>query len=116
MSDPIRHSGRMKSEDAAGPIEWDIAELKGSIEEWAGIAGNILQLMRETLEYPASRNWRPHAAQITTVVSRFQDLCEREFQQLGSWREDGLAPEEAYERVWDEADQLVQWLNRMMQS
>ena len=115
MSDPLCQSARMQSEDAAGPIEWDLTELKGSIEEWAVIAANILQLMDETLEYPASRNWRPHATQITAVVSRFRNLCRLESQQLGSWREDGLAPDEAYEKVWDEADRLVSWLNRMMQ-
>jgi hypothetical protein len=115
MSHPICQTGRMKSEDAAEPVEWDIAELKRSIEEWEGIASNIIQLPHETADCPASQNWRPHAAQITAVVSRFRELCHMESQQLGLWREDGLAADEAYERVWNEAERLVKWLNRMMQ-
>lgn len=115
MSHPLCQSARMQSEDRAEPVEWDFAKLKKSIAEWAEIAANILQLMGETLDDPASRNWRPHVAQIRTVVSRFRDRCERESQRLGSWREDGLAPDEAYEQVWDEADRLVSWLHRMMQ-
>ncbi len=115
MSHPLCQAPRMQSEDAAGPIEWDIAALKRSIEEWEGIASHILELLHETADCPASQNWRPHAAQITAVVSRFRQLCQRESEQLGFWRGDGLAADEAYERVWDEADALVKWLHRMMQ-
>jgi hypothetical protein len=104
----------MQSEDAAEPIEWDIAELKRSIVEWEGIASHIIQLLHETADCAASQNWRPHVAQITTVVSRFRNLCRDESQQLGFWREDALPPDEVYERVWDEGDKLVQWLQRMM--
>lgn len=106
----------MQSEDAAEPMEWDIAELRRSIDEWEGIASHIIELLRETVDAAAgSQNWRPHAAQITTVVSRFRELCRAESQQLGFWRGDGLAADEAYEHVWDKGDQLVRWLNRMMQ-
>jgi hypothetical protein len=115
MSDPLWQSLRMQSEDAAEPIEWDIAELKRSIEEWEGIASRIVQLLQETADCAASQNWRPHAAQIRAVVARFRELCRRESEQLGAWREDGVAADEAYERVWDEADALVKWLHRMMQ-
>jgi hypothetical protein len=106
----------MQSDDAAEPIEWDIMELKRSIDEWEGIASHIMQLLLETADAPASRNWRPHAAQITGVVTRFRELCQRESQELGFWREDGLAADEVYERLWDEAGALVQWLYRMMQA
>jgi hypothetical protein len=116
MSHPLWQTARMQSEDAAGPIEWDIAELKRSIEEWDGIAARILQLLDETASAAASQNWRPHATQIITVVRRFRALCEREVQQLRSCCEDGAMADEAYERVWDEADALVKWLGRMMQA
>lgn len=105
----------MQSEDAAEPMEWDIAELRRSIDEWEGIASNIIRLLSETADYDGSRNWRPHGAQIAAVVDRFRNLCRNESQHLGCWREDGVAADEAYERVWDEGDQLVRWLNRMMQ-
>jgi len=104
----------MQSEDAAEPIEWDTAELKRSIDEWATIASQIIQLLHSTADAGTTQNWRPHAAQITAVVSRFCELCRRECQQLGGWREDGLAPAEAYERVRDQGDALVKWLMRMM--
>lgn len=116
MSHPFCQAGRMKSEDAAEPIEWDIAQLKRSIDEWEAIASHILELMDETADCPTSQNWRPHAEQISAVVNRFQELCRRESQQLGFSREDGLASDEAYERVWNEAEGLVKWLHRMLQS
>ena len=115
MSDPLCESRRMQSDDAAEPIEWDVEELKRSVDEWEAIASRIIELMHETLDAPRSRNWRPHAAQIRAVVCRFRDLCRAESTQLGAWREDSLDPAEAYERVWDQGDQLVKWLNRMMQ-
>ena len=34
---------------------------------------------------------------------------------FGLWREDGLQPDEVYERVWDIGDRLAKWLNRMME-
>jgi hypothetical protein len=104
----------MQSDDAAQPIEWDLEELKRSIDEWEVIAGGIIMLLHDS-EATGSANWRPHCTQIAAVVERFRDLCRRESQQLGCWRQDGLAPDEAYERVWDHGDQLVQWLRRMMQ-
>ena len=105
----------MKSDDAAEPIEWDVEELKRSVEEWEGIASEIIELMHETIDAPRSQNWRPHFEQIVAVVRRFRDLCRHESEQLGCWREDGRQPDEAYERVWDEGSELVKWLNRMMQ-
>ena len=114
MSDPLCKSRRMQSDDAAEPVEWDVEELQRSINEWNGIATKIIELMHETLDDPRSQNWRPHFHQIVGVVSRFRELCRRESAQLGSWREDGLAPDEAYQRVWEEGNQLVQWLRRMM--
>lgn len=116
MSYPLAQTGRMQSEDTAEPLEWDIAALKRSIDEWEGIASHIIELLRDTADRADSQNWRPHAAQITAVVARFRELCRRESQQLGSWREDGLEPDDAYERVWDEAEATVKWLMRMMQN
>jgi hypothetical protein len=105
----------MQSDDAAEPIDWDVEELKRSIDEWEGIAAQIIVLMHETVDAPRSCNWRPHFQQILAVVCRFRELCRDEARQLGAWRADGLAPDEAYERVWDAGDQLVKWLHRMMQ-
>ena len=107
----------MQSDNTAEPIQWDIARHKRSIEEWEGIASRILELLDDTADGAASErpNWRPHAEQINSVVHRFRTLCRKESQRLGFWREDVVAADEAYERVWDEADVLVKWLNRMMQ-
>jgi hypothetical protein len=104
----------MQSDDGAEPAQWDVDELKRSIDEWEAIATHILKLLQESAEDTGGQNWQPHRAQIIAVVNRFRQLCRRESQQLGSWREDGLAPDDAYERVWNEGDQLVQWLQRMM--
>lgn len=105
----------MQSDDAAKPIAWDVQELRRSIEEWEAIASQIIELLHDTVNCARSENWRPHYEQIVAAVRRFRELCRYESEQLGCWREDGLAPDEAYERVWDEADHLVNWLNRMMQ-
>ena len=115
MSHPLRQAGHMKSKDAAEPIESHIAEFKRCIDEWEGIAAHIVQLLKETADCAAAENWRPHAAQITVVVTRFRQLCRRESLQFSLLGQDGLAADEAYERVWDEADGLVKWLKRMMQ-
>ncbi len=105
----------MQSDDAAEPVEWDVQELKRSVDEWAGIAAQIIERLHDTVACAGSENWRPHFGQIVVVVERFRDLCRRESAQLGCWRADGLYADEAYEQVWDAADQLVKWLNRMMQ-
>ena len=115
MSYPLCETARMQSDDTAEPIEWNVDELRSAITEWEGIAAQIIDRLHETFECAGSQNWRPHFAQIVTVVSRFRDRCREEAKQLHFWREDGLQPGEAYERVWDEADQLVAWLKRMMQ-
>ncbi|MFN2477325.1 MAG: hypothetical protein ABR526_13410 [Chthoniobacterales bacterium] len=104
----------MQSEDAAESIEGDLAEFKRSIEEWEQIALHLIELLQSTSSSATAQNWQPHAAQIITVVRKFRELCVRESQQLGLWREDALPPDEAYERVWDAGDQLVHWLKRVM--
>ena len=114
MSDPLCDAGLMQWEDAAEPIEWDLTHLQRSIEEWEGIAAHIVQLLHETAEQPASLNWRPHVAQIDKVVRRFRDLCHRELQRIGSFDDDHFDAEHSFERVWNEGDGLVKWLNRMM--
>ena len=113
MSDPLCDAVVMQWEDAAEPIEWDVTELEQSIEEWEAIAARIVQLLHETVECPASRNWRPHVTQIDAVVRRFRELCRRERQRIVS-SDDNFAVEDAFERVWNEGDGLVKWLNRMM--
>lgn len=116
MSYPVCDARRMQSEDAAEPVEWDIAEFKRRIDEWEGIAAQIIRLLNESANAATSQNWRPHAGQITAVVTRFRDLCRRESRQLGWWRADGVTADEAYDSVWQQGDALVRWLNRMMQT
>jgi hypothetical protein len=104
----------MQSDDRAEPIEWDLQELKSAVREWESVASQILTCLDRDLATDRSANWRPHADQIAKAVRAFRDLCHEEAEQLGVWRADGIAADEAYEKVWDEADRLVQWLNRMM--
>ena len=104
----------MQSEDAAEPVEWDVEELRLTIHEWESVASQILEHLAAEAHGEACANWRPHVGQMTKAVRTFRDFCCEHRQALGLWREDGLAPDEAYEIVWDEADRLVQWLNRMM--
>ena len=106
----------MQSDDAAEPIEWDLAELKSDLQEWENIASQIVAGLHAAVDGVRSRNWRPHFAQIVAVVERFRERCYAEAHRLGAWREDGLEPGEVYERVRNEGDRLVKWLNRMMQS
>ena len=114
MSHPLWETARMQSDDRAEPIEWDLQELKNAVAEWENVATQILACLDRDLAAEQSSNWRPHAGQIAKAVRAFRDLCRTEREQLGIWREDGVAADEAYEKVWDEADRLVQWLNRMM--
>ena len=114
MSDPLCEAVLMQWEDAAEPIEWDITDLQQSIEEWEAIAARIVQLLHETADSPASQNWRPHVTQIDAVVRRFRDLCRRERQRIASAADANRVAEDAFERVWNEGDALVKWLNRMM--
>jgi hypothetical protein len=105
----------MQSEDAAEPVEWDITELKRNIAEWEEIAFQMMQLLPESAEVPAARNWQPHLHQIQHAVGQFRDRCRAESTQLGRWRPDGLQASEVYDLVWAEADRLVKWLTRMME-
>ena len=115
LSDPGCEAVRMQSDDRAEPIEWDVEQLKSAIGEWESVASQILEcLERDVAAADRSANWRPHAGQIAKAVETFRDRCRDEAERLGLWREDGLLADEAYEAVWDEADRLLQWLQRMM--
>ena len=115
MSHPACETARMQSDDAAERIEWDVEELKSAIREWESVASQILTCLEgDIAAADRSANWRPHAGQIGKAVRAFRDRCRDEAERLGFWREDGLPPDEAYEAVWNEADRLLQWLNRMM--
>ncbi len=106
----------MQASDDTQRLEWDVPELKRRIDEWDDIASQIIELLHATADCARSENWRPHSAQIVNVMHRFRALCQAEREQLGCWRQDGLQPVQAYDLVWHQGDQLVKWLNRMLQN
>jgi hypothetical protein len=54
----------MQSDDATERIEWDVQELRRSIDEWDHIASQIIELLQATVDGARSQNWRAHYAQI----------------------------------------------------
>ena len=104
----------MKFEDAAEPIESDVTPLKCAIDEWDSIASQIIERMDADIVRAGSENWRPHHGQIVAVVSRFQELCRDVLSRLSFASDDREELFDAYARVWEQADQLVKWLNRMV--
>lgn len=111
MSHHSCETARMQSER----IEWDIVELKQNLLEWEDIASALTNLLREEVRAAKRVNWVPHFDQITRAVQRFRDLCCREREQLGTWRDDGLEPCEIYDRVVEQGERLTTWLLRMVQ-
>jgi hypothetical protein len=99
----------MQSDDAT-----DVQELKRSLEEWATIATVMIELLHETVDCERSRDWRPHFTQIVKAVLAFRERCRTESQEFSSWRPDGLEPDEVVQRVREQGQRLVDWLNRMM--
>ena len=104
----------MKSYEAYGPINAEAASLKCSLTEWEMIASRLLRQLRTDFHDDTSSYWAPHVGQIDNAVRHFHTLCRREIGRIGAWREDGLEPGEVHEFVWNEADRLVTWLNRML--
>ncbi len=104
----------MQSDDATEPLQWNVRELRRSLDEWAAIASQMIDLLHATVGSERSRNWRPHFTQIVNAVQAFGDRCRSEAEQLRTWRADGLEPDEAFEDVRDQGQRLVDWLQRMM--
>ena len=102
----------MQSDDATEPAE--IQELRRSLGEWAAISSTMIDLLHETVACERSRYWRPHFAQIVNAVQAFGDRCRNESQQFDSWRADGLEPDDVLQRVREQGQRLVDWLNRMI--
>ena len=100
----------MQSDDATE----DVQELRRSLGEWAAISSVMLDLLHETVDCERSRYWRPHFAQIVKAVRAFGDRCRSEAEEFGSWRADGLEPDDVVQRVREQGQRLVDWLNRMM--
>jgi hypothetical protein len=104
----------MQSDDATEPLQWDLRELRRSLEEWAAISLQMIDLLHATADADRSRNWRPHLSQITAAVEAFGTRCRQEAQDVSEWRVDGLDPDEAFERVREQGHRLVAWLQRIM--
>ena len=102
----------MQSNDATEPLE--VQELRRTLAEWAAISSRMIELLHETVDCDRSRDWRPHFAQIVKAVRAFGDRCRSQSQQFGSWRADGLAPDDLLCDVREQGQRLVEWLQRMM--
>ena len=100
----------MQSDDATE----DVQELRRSLDEWATISSVMLVLLHETVDCDRSRFWRPHFAQIASAVCAFGDRCRTESQEFGSWRADGLEPDDVVQDVREQGQRLVDWLHRMI--
>ena len=102
----------MQSDDATEPA--DVQELRRSLAEWAAISSHMIDLLNETVECERSRYWRPHFPQIVKAVRAFGDRCRGESEEFGSWRADGLQPDDVVQDVREQGQRLVDWLNRMI--
>jgi hypothetical protein len=99
-----------------GPVHFGAEELRATLEEYVANTEallNRLQFCAET-NAEASSSWRPHLWQMHAALSRFRDRCRDELGKISLWREDGLDPEEVHELVWQQGEQVVRWLNRMI--
>lgn len=114
MSHPLCDDAGMRPDEAAEPVEWDLQALKRTYDEWNELASQMIESLRQELKSDGSVHWRPHATQIVKTIAHLRDRCTEASATLGRWREDGLQSDEMHELVWAEADQLVQWLKRMM--
>lgn len=95
--------------------DWDIADVKNAIREWEKIASQILELLSADNRADRTTPWYPHRAQLMSAVTRYRDLCHHEAAGVGTWRADEQELDEIYDAVWEKGDQLVKWLQRMMQ-
>ncbi len=91
-------------------------ELRVVLEDYAATTAALLWALQTSTEAEAeeSSNWQPHLAQMGAALARFGELCRDEIEKIGLWREDGPDPEEVHEMIWNEGEQLVRWLKRMM--
>lgn len=103
----------MKSDDATEPVDSHLRELRHTLEEWAAISSQMIELLHETVGCDRSRNWRPHLSQIVAAVEAFGTRCRDEAEQVGCWRPDGIDPDDAFEHVRAQGNRLVGWLQRM---
>ena len=102
----------MQSDDATEPLA--IQELRRSLNEWAAISAQMIELLHETVDSERSRNWRPHFEQILNAIRAFGDRCREEAQEFDLWAAQTGDPNEAFERVRDQGQRLVDWLHRMI--
>lgn len=112
MSCPRCHAAGMQSDDATEPL--DVQELRHCLAEWAAISSRMIELLHDTVDCDRSRYWRPHFTQIVSAVSAFGDRCRAESQEFGSWRAEGLDPDDVLQSVREQGQRLVDWLQRMM--
>jgi hypothetical protein len=104
----------MNSTGRAEPLDWDLAGIRRGLKEFEADATNLIDGLPDAAVCETSKYWRPHLHQILSAITDFRDLCREELEKIGMWREDGLQPDEVFEFVWDQADRLVNWLNRMV--
>ena len=86
MSYPRCEAVGMKSDDATEPVDSNLRELRESLEEWAAIASEMIELLHATSDAYRSRNWHPHLSQIVRAVRAFGDRCREEAEEVGCWR------------------------------
>ncbi|MFL6583284.1 MAG: hypothetical protein ACJ8KU_02060 [Chthoniobacterales bacterium] len=106
----------MRPDDVTEPVDRETAELKRCLSEWAGLAGELLDLLHQQVNGESSTNWRPHFDQIVRAVTHYRDRCRSEIAQIGRWREDELETGEVHEMLWEQGDRLAKWLQRMVGS
>ena len=111
MSYPRCQASGMNTDDAT---DSNLRELRECLIEWADISMQMIELLHATADCNRSRNWSPHLSQIVTAVRAFGACCCEEAEEVGRWRADGLDPDDAFERVREQGNRLVEWLQRMM--
>ena len=103
----------MQSDDATEPL--DVRELRRSLTEWAAICSEMIALLHLTADHEQSRYWRPHLGQIVKAVQSFGDRCRCEsLRDFGHWGADDLDPDDVRQRVREQGQRLVNWLQRMI--
>ena len=95
-------------------MQSDVQELRRSLDDWAAISAQMIDLLQDTVACGTSRNWQPHFEQIVTAIRAFGDRCRSESQAFGCWRADGPELDDVFDRVRDQGQRLVSWLQRIM--
>ncbi|MBA2431847.1 MAG: hypothetical protein H0V56_06985 [Chthoniobacterales bacterium] len=96
------------------PLTEEAAELQRVLHEWENITSVLIATLHEQVDSARPANWHPHFEQIVSALHGYRELCRREIEQIGLWREDGLEPEEVHEQIWEQGDRLAKWLSRMI--